>query len=124
MAGLDGYPGSMGDIVQGDTKKYTITITDNTVDPAVPEDITGAKFVITLKTARDKELLPSLEVIIDPPTDPTNGITAGKLSDTQTQALAVGTYYYSIRYIDPIGDAFVIDLGTLEVLAAVSDQIA
>lgn len=119
MAGLNNFPGFLTDIVQGSTKDFVISIRKD----GAPVDITGSKFYLTIDTDRDISTTPLLEIIIDPPTDPVNGKTTGTISDSDTLSLPVGTVYYSVRYINPAGKAYVIDLGKIKVLAGVSSRI-
>jgi len=129
MAGLEGFPGFLTDFVVGSTKDFTIEITDETVSPAVPVDLTGAKFYITIDANRSTTEPPTVEVVIDPPTDPTNGLTTGSISDSDTLLLGEGDFYYSVRYVTgtnpgPAGKTYVIDLGKINGRPAVSSRIS
>jgi hypothetical protein len=117
MAGINGYPGFISDFVRGTTKDFIITISRN----GVPVDITGAKFYVSFAYDRDPDTAPELVVTIDPPTDPTNGKTIGKITGAETWALTAGTVYYSLRYITDSGDAYVFDMAKSKVSEYVSD---
>lgn len=119
MAGINGFPGFINDFVRGTTKDFKITMSQD----GVPIDITGCKFYITIAVDLDPETIPDLEITIDPPTDPLNGATTGTITDTQTYALTAQTYVYSVRFINIAGAAYVIDMGKLKVLEAVSSRI-
>lgn len=120
MAGINGYPGFISDFVRGTTKDFIITISRN----GAPVDITGAKFYISFAYDQDPNTVPELVVTIDPPTDPTNGRTVGKISGAETWLLNAGTVYYSVRYITAAGDPYVIDMAKIKVAEAVSDQVS
>jgi hypothetical protein len=119
MAGINGYPGFIGDFVRGTTKDFVITVSRD----GVPVDITGSKFYISFAYDVNPNTPPELVIIIDPPTHPTEGKTIGQITDTETWSLNAGTVYYSVRYIDPTGQAYVIDMAKIKVNEAVSDQI-
>ena len=119
MAGINNYPGFLSDFVRGTTKDFTIRISKN----GEPVDITGSKFVLTISTQQKPDNVPDLEIVIDPPTHPTEGSTTGRVTDSQTFALSAGTYYYSIRYVNSLGHAYVIDMGKIRVYEAVSNII-
>ena len=120
MAGLNGYPGFISDILRGDTKDFVIEISRN----GAAVDISGAKFVIVFKAEFDPEAPAIMTKTIDPPTDPTNGKTDGELTDTETLALSPGQLYYTVRYINPAGKAYVIDMGKIEVLQCLDKTIS
>lgn len=123
MAGLNGFPGFISDIVQGSTRDFTIKIQRNVDDVITPVDLTGAKFYVSFAYDEDKDTVPEFVVTIDPPTDPTNGITIGTILASDTIDLTPGLMYYSVRYINPAGKPYVIDMGEIEIFPAVSDQV-
>jgi hypothetical protein len=120
MAGINNYPGFLSDIVQGDTKDFRIAITLE----GVAVDITGSTFYLTLDVDKVIATAPELEVTITSLSDPTNGITTGTITDTETAALTAGTMYYSLRYVTAAGKTYVLDMGEITVLPGVSSRIA
>jgi len=128
MAGLDGFPGFIQDIVQGTTRDFVIEITRDVLDVGgnvigeEPVDITGSKFYITFDYARDIAVTPALEIIIDPPSDPLLGKAVGKVSDDESALLNVGNIYYSVRWVTASGDTYPIDIAKIKILAGVSDR--
>ena len=124
MAGLNGFPGFISDIVQGSTRDFTITVqrTVNGVTSAV--DLTGAKFYVSFGYDKDIDTAPEFVVEIDPPTDPTNGITLGSIPAADTLDLDVGKIFYSVRYISSAGKPYVIDYARIKILAGISSQVS
>jgi hypothetical protein len=119
MAGINGYPGFISDFVRGTTKDFIISISRD----GQPVDITGSKFYITFAYDQDPATAPALEIVIDPPTNPTEGKTLGEITDTDTWSLNAGSVYYSVRYINASGAAYVIDMAKIKVNEAISDQL-
>lgn len=117
--GLQGYPGFIKDIPRGHTKDFAISVSR----AGVPVDITGAKFYISFSKELDPAVTPDLELTIDPPTDPLNGKTTGVISDSETLALEPGTYYYTVKYINALGAAYVLDLAQIEVYNTTSNRV-
>ncbi len=124
MAGIKGFPGFIGDLVQGSTRDFTITMQRSVDDVLSVIDITGAKFYVSFAYDTDKDTTPEFVVEIDPPTDPTNGITTGEISASDTIDLTPGTLYYSVRYISPTGKPLVIDMGKIKLYSAISGQVS
>ena len=120
MAGINDFPGFLKDFVRGSTKNFIIAVSK----AGVPVDITGAKFYVSINTVQDPDVTPIIELTIDPPTDPINGKTLGVLTDEQTFSLPVATYYYSVKYITPLGAGYVIDMGKVKALQAVSSRLS
>jgi len=120
MAGLFSYPGFLGDIVRGDTRDFMIAITQDGSEV----DITGGKFYVTIAADLDPDTTPELEILIDPPTDPTHGKTSGTISDTETYALEASVYFYSVRFINAAGAAYVLDIGQINIYDGVSSRIS
>ncbi len=125
MSGVAGYPGFLKDFVRGSTVDFTISVSRKNPDTGVitPLDITGARFIVTISLKQDSGVDPSLVIVIDPPTDPINGITEGSISDSQTFELPANNYYYSVRYINVTGAAYVIDMGRIKVYEGLSGVI-
>lgn len=134
MAGINGYPGFITDFPRGHTKKFVIEMTRDVQDPEDPDnedatieepiDLTGCKFYVTFDEDLDTDTAPLIEVEIDPPTDPLNGRTTGVITDTQSFGLEGGNkLYYSVRFINMDGETFVIDMGRIKILNAVSHRI-
>lgn len=119
MAGINNYPGFISNFVRGTTKDFIITIKRE----GNPVDITGAKFYISFAYDQDPDTIPELVISIDPPSDPINGRTIGKISGNETWSLRAGTVYYSVRYITAAGDPYVIDMAKIKVIEAISDQV-
>jgi len=131
MAGMNGYPGYITDFPKGHTKKFSISMSIEIDDPnnegskmEEPVDLTGCKFYITFDTDLESTTAPVLEIIVDPPTDPTNGKTSVIINDAQTLGLEAGKIFYSIRFVNADGEAFVIDMGKIKILKSVSTRIA
>ncbi len=118
MSGLYNYPGFLGDIIRGDTLDFMITMKDSAGDPL---DISGSKFYLTFDTALDPDGTPFLQITIDP-TDPTEGKTTGEVTDDQTFSMQPGTWFYSIRFINALGAAYVLDIGRIKVRDGVSGK--
>lgn len=119
MAGINGFPGFITDIVRGSTRDFHIAMTKNDV----PVDITGSQFYVTFREVIDPIAEPTLEILIDPPTAPLDGETVGVITDEQTYALPVCTLYYSVKFINSDGAAYVIDMGKIKVLEAISSRL-
>ncbi len=119
MAGIENYPGFISDFVRGTTKDFVITITRD----GQPVDLTGSKFYISFAYDMDPDTAPELVITIDPPTDPVNGRTVGKITGQQTWSLRDGVVYYSVRWITAAGDPYVIDMGKIKVGVPISDQL-
>lgn len=124
MAGIEGYPGFLSDITQGSTRDFVIKLSHRIEGVREPIDLTGSKFYLTLDKDRNVGTSPVLEVSIILPTDPLDGITVGKIPASDTASLAVGGYFYSVRWINSIGDPYVIDLGIVTVNPGVSDRLS
>ena len=125
MAGLEGYPGFLSDITQGSTRDFIIKLSrklDN--DIIEPIDLTGSKFYITFDKDRNVGTSPVLEISILIPTDPENGLTTGKITASQSMNLEIGGYFYSVRWINTLGDPYVIDLGIININPGVSDKLS
>ncbi len=128
MAGLDGFPGFIKDIVQGTTRDFVIEITrdifdvDGNVIGEEPVDLTGSKFYVTFDYDREVGTTPALEILLDPPSDPLEGRAVGKVSDDQSMVLSIGNIFYSVRWITAGGDTYPIDLAKIKILAGVSDR--
>ena len=127
MAGLNGFPGFIKDIVHGTTRDFVIEITRDLKDTngnvigEEPVDLTGSKFVVTFDYDKNITTSPVLEIIIDPPSDPLNGKTIGKITSDQTATLETKSIYYSIRWITASGDTYPIDMGKIKILPAISN---
>jgi len=124
MSGIEGFPGFISNIVQGSTRDFSITMKRSVDGVLTPIDITGAKFYISFAYDRDVDTAPEFVVTIDPPTDPTNGITLGEIPASDTANLTPGNIYYSVRYISPSGKPYVIDQGKIKILPGISDQVS
>lgn len=120
MAGINNYVGVLKDIVRGNTIRFLIKVRN---DDGSIVDITGGKVYLTLSSKLDPTFTPELEILIDPPTNPIYGETEIVVTDTQTFNLTKGSYYYSIRYINDIGETKILDMGRIKVLEAVSGRI-
>lgn len=118
MAGIYDFPGFLSDFVRGTTKDFVIRMKLEDV----PMDITGSKFYISFGYDINAQTPPEFVVTIDPPSDPVNGETSGKITSAQTASLKVGHVYYSVRWVNALGDPYVIDMGKIEVQASISDQ--
>ncbi len=128
MAGLEGFPGALTDFIVGSTKDFVITMTDKTVTPHAMVDLTDAKFYLNISANRDPDTTTDadIEIEFNPLVPATEGKAAGEITDTQTTALGVGTFYYSIRYVTSPANgekAYVIDMGKFKGLANVAHRI-
>ncbi len=128
MAGIDGFPGFIKDIVQGSTRDFVIEMAreikdaEGNVTGEEPVDLTDSKFFVTFAYDRDPATAPALEITIDPPTDPLDGKTLGAVEDEQSATLNVGRIYYSVRWVNDAGRAYVIDMAKIKILAAISSR--
>lgn len=119
MAGINGFPGFITNFVRGTTRDFYISISKD----GAPTDITGCKFYLTISDNVNPNTDPVLEIIIDPPTSPLTGETVGVITDEQTFALSAQTYYYSLRFVNDSDAAYVIDMGKIKVLEAISNRL-
>lgn len=119
MAGINGFPGFISDFVRGTTRDFHISVKKD--GEAV--DITGCKFYITFSEACLPVETPQLEIIIDPPSSPLTGETIGVIADDQTLTFKAQTYYYSVRFINASGSAYVVDMGKIKVKEAISERV-
>ncbi len=123
MAGIKGFPGFIGDIVQGSTRDFTITIQRNVNGVLSVVDLTDAKFYISFAYDTDKDTEPEFVVTIDPPTNPSEGYTLGTIPASDTIDLTPGKIFYSVRYVTAAGKPYVIDQGKINIVSAISDQV-
>jgi hypothetical protein len=121
MAGINGYKGVLQDFVRGTTVITGIKVQDENQNAI---DITGSKFYLTFSTVNNSSIPPLFEIAVDPPTSPINGKTDIKITDTQTLELTPGNYFYSIRYVNSIGEPSVFDMGRVKVYDCISQRIA
>lgn len=119
MPGINGYIGLLKDITKGNTVPITLTIKKN----GVAENITGAKFYITMDKKLESLTVPEKEIIILP-TDAVNGVAVGEISDAETMSLDISSYFYAIKYITASGKTHIIDMGKIKVLHGVDSRIA
>jgi len=129
MAGLEGYPGFLTDFIAGSTKDFVITLTDKTVTPHAAVDLTDAKFYLNI--ASDRDVLTNaggdIEIEFDPLAPAaTSGQAVGSISDSQTLALGVGNFFYSVRYVTSVANGektYVLDLGKIKGKPGVSSRV-
>lgn len=120
MAGINNFVGFIQNFTRGTTKDFIIKISQN----GEPVDITGSKFYVSFAYDQDPDTAPEFVIEIDPPTDPLNGGTSGKITAEQTASLKVGPVYYSVRWINSMGDPYIIDMGKINIMQSVSDQMS
>lgn len=87
------------EIQQGAPYNGTLTLTDDSVTPAVPIDITGLTLFISVKALNDNKNDDSAAVIsseITDHSDPTNGVTAWPLTPTET-SVRLGRYKADVK---------------------------
>ena len=118
MAGINGFAGFISDFIRGTTRDFSIKLSRD----GVPIDITDCKFYITFSRDITHLTEPELEIVIDSPTDPINGSTVGKITDDETWLFSVGFLFYSVRFVNAIGDTYVIDMGKIKVIEAISNR--
>lgn len=118
MTGIDGFPGFISGFTRGSTKDFVIQVKKD--GEAI--DITGAKFVLSFAQELTADKAPDLSITIDPPTDPTDGKTEGQITSDESWSLAAENYYYTVRYINPDGDPYVIDRGYIKVFEAITEE--
>lgn len=98
-------------IIRGDDKNYRLQFT---VDGTTPLNLTGYTIIFTVKTnLSDSDDNAKIQIIVTTHTDPTNGISNILVPHTDTK-LDLGSYYYDIQLIDPLGKIRTVIRGTVE----------
>lgn len=94
--------GNIKGVIRGDTRSINVTLTAN----GAPVNITGWEVFFTVNSNSD----PTTDsgAVIEKQTtshiDPMNGKTGFTLSNSDTQNLVPGTYFYDIQFKDPDGN--------------------
>ena len=129
MAGINGYPGALGDIVQGDYRILQVHVSLVDADGnAMQTNLQNMEFYLTFGDL-DPGTAPALEIHIPAGTnlDDTQEIVEIPITSIQSASLAAGEVYYSVRMIDTTvagaGKAYVLDMGQINILKAVSSQV-
>ncbi len=129
MAGINGYPGALDDIVQGDYR--ILQVHASLVDAggnAMQADLQNMEFYLTFGDL-DPDTAPALEIHIPAGAnlDDTQEIVEIPITSIHSASLAAGEVYYSVRMIDTTvagaGKAYVLDMGQINILKAVSSQV-
>lgn len=118
MAGRNGFPGLVGDFPRGTTIPLTFTFKDPDGNPV---DVTNCKVYFLLSLNEDGTPV-AIESVMSA-ADPVNGVIYGEMSDSETLALTANKYYYSLKFIDAAGRAFVFDQGKVKVFEAVNPRV-
>jgi hypothetical protein len=112
------WPKILKDFPRASTVNLGITIKDGTT----PRDVTGYKGYVAY--SRDPDGVPEHEVELVPTATPADGQLLGTLTDSDSLSeFEVATYYYSIKYVKPAGDAYTIDMAEIDVLQEVSARV-
>jgi len=115
---------TINDFYRGDTKEYTITVTDSA---GTPQNIGAWELFITFKVSKtDDDVDAALQVQYSVPTGTpaTEGITTLTVTAAQTAELAVGSYYYDIQRVISTSDVETIAYGKVKVLQDITIDIA
>jgi len=116
---INDFNGYLGDFPRGTTVPVEFELVDA---DGVAIDVTDCSIYIMLSTSSSGEQAADVETTISP-SDPTNGIFTGDISDTDTLTLTPGTYYYSMKFINAAGKAYTFDQGKIKVFKSVNPRI-
>jgi len=124
MSGINGYPGYVRDIVQGESRKikvHPIFTDENGVVQSVT--LSDYDFKITFAADLDTSTPADLEVTVPAGTGLDSELTTVEINvnATQTAGLPVGEEYYQITMINASdsSEAHIMDMGKINILPAV-----
>ncbi len=126
MAGINGFPGALSDLVRGDYRilQVHVSLEDAAGNP-MQTSLQNMEFYLTFGDL-DTQTAPVLEIHVPAGQnlDDTQETVEIHITSTDSAALAAGEIHYSVRMIDTTvqGKAFVLDMGTINVLEAVSSR--
>lgn len=103
---------------RGDDWKLDVTLKD---EDGLAIDLTGATVFFTVKeNESDADTSAVITEDVTSHTDPTNGETSIEVSDTETDDVDPGTYYYDIQVKTAAGNIQTVVKGTLTVLTDIT----
>ncbi len=129
MAGINGYPGALSDIVRGDYRilEVHVSLVDGDGNP-MQTNLQNMEFYLTFGDL-DTGTAPDLEIHVPAGEnlDEAQDMVEIHITSIQSASLAAGDIYYSVRMVDTTvagaGKAFVLDMGQIAILEAVSSQV-
>jgi hypothetical protein len=123
--GINNYPGTtFRCFTKGDTLPFQFTLTDNA---GAPIDISEYRLFVALSNMQIKtgqslinQVLVEVEI---PAVDVVNGVFAGTVPDSETISLPDGLGYAMARYVNGLGESFIIDMCMLEIYPSISPTV-
>ena len=113
----------ISDFYRGDTRRYTIKLTDQ---EGRPVSVDGCEFVMTFKTdptLPDDEA--AIQVVVtgheDDPSDPKGEVVI--VLDASITRVDPGLYYYDIQMKTPTGEITTLLAGTVQILQDVTHRV-